>query len=93
MMWGYEQQQYRFMSASRDGDVFAIAYCVFTPILSVAQGLYFTWCMMKQIRELVWEELSDPVHQGAGQEQRCVGDTASAVVDLCWIKFAGLLHH
>lgn len=75
MLWVYEQQQYGFMSASGDGDVFAFASCLFTPILSVTLGLSFIWCMMKQIRELMWEKLSDPVYQGAGQEQQGVEDT------------------
>lgn len=72
MLWCYEQQQCRFMSSSRDGDVFAFASSIFTPILSVTLGLSFIWYMMKQMKELMWEKLSDPVHWGAGQEQWCV---------------------
>lgn len=40
---------------------FCFASCVFTPILSVTLGLSFIWCLMKQMRELMWEKLSDPV--------------------------------
>lgn len=62
MLWAYAQHRYGFMSPSGDGDVFAFASCVFTPILSVTLGLAIIWCIMKQIREFMWEKLSDPVH-------------------------------